>query len=242
VEETKKAIKQKKIKDLEFRQNEEMEILENNYRTELEDCNQNWNLKFKDLEDKSAKLEQELNSKHEKEMEDLYNFLEEKLPKNVKFSRDYLEFKKQEQNLVKQQMYKDAGVIKKKIENLEKQDFDKFNQQKTEKIKSKSIKTANKHLLEKNALKQKIESELELIKKQQQAEMTVIVNKYRNRKYELELQQKNEKNLYAFPNKFKSMTTTNKLKDKKALIFGNTMSPNKNKFESPFKYIFSFKN
>ena len=65
--------------------------------------------------------------------------------------------------------------MKKKCEELERSIFERFNQDKTEKIKFQSIKTANKHLNEKNALKAKAEIELEIIRKEKFEAMEVYV-------------------------------------------------------------------
>jgi hypothetical protein len=88
---------------MEMQHSSEMQNLEQTYQIEIEQFNAEWDSKFKELEDRSKTLEAGLNEKHQKEMDELYNFLEEKLPKNVKYSRDYLELKTQEENLVKQQ-------------------------------------------------------------------------------------------------------------------------------------------
>ena len=81
----------------------EMENLEQAYKREVEEYNNDWDMKFQDLEERSKALEENLKEKHSKEMEELYIYLEQKLPKNVKYSREYLSLKNQEENLVKQQ-------------------------------------------------------------------------------------------------------------------------------------------
>lgn len=73
------------------------------YKRELENFNNFWDGQFKELEEKSEKMEKDLIAKHKKEMDDLLNNLEEKLPKNIKYSKEYLELKSQEESLVKLQ-------------------------------------------------------------------------------------------------------------------------------------------
>lgn len=101
-------------------------------------------------------------------MEELYNFLDMKLPKNVKYSSEYIRLKNQEHMLASQQKYKEAILIRNKAEKVEKEDTIKFNKEKTEKIKAQSLKTANKHLNEKNAFRKKIEIEYEVLKKEKE--------------------------------------------------------------------------
>ena len=45
------------------------------------------------------------NEKHKHETEELLTDLEQKLPKNMKYSKDYYELKNQEEKLVKFQLY-----------------------------------------------------------------------------------------------------------------------------------------
>jgi len=96
-------IKQRKKKDLEMQHYSELENLEVSYKRELENFNFYWDEQFKNLEEKSERLEKELIAKHKREMDDLLNNLELKLPKNIKFSKEYLELKNQEENLVRLQ-------------------------------------------------------------------------------------------------------------------------------------------
>lgn len=179
-------------KQLQSQHTVEVESLESAYKSELDDFNANWDQRFKEFEDKSKKDEDGLNQKHSKEMEELYAFLEQRLPKNVKYSKNYLDLKSQEENLVKQQRFKEAALLKKQIESMDKFDTEKFNKDKYEKIKSQSVKTANKHMAEKANLRKKVEIGYEMLKKARQAEMEKLLLKYKNRKTELDNQQKQE--------------------------------------------------
>jgi hypothetical protein len=184
-----------------------MNSLEGLYKKEYEELEMIYNNRFNELQNKSRQMEENLNGKHEKEMEKFYINLDEKLPKDVKFSRAYLDLKNQEFNLAKQQKYKDAILIKKKREKVEIEDTERFNKEKTEKIKSQSLKTANKHLNEKNALKKKIELEFEELKKEKQKKLEILILKFKNKKAELEIQQKMETHITDNKNLFKASKT-----------------------------------
>ena len=201
----------------------ENERLDFVFKKEIEDLESRYEKDFSELDTKSKELEEKLNEKHHNEMEELYNYLDMKLPKIVKHSKKYLDLKNQEINLAKQQKYKDAMLIKKQCDTLDQLDTNKFNQEKTEKIKSQSIKTANKHLNEKNALKKRIELEYEELKKKKQTEIQVIVLKYKNKKNELENQHKLENYLNDNTKKLKAMTTTNSIKTKN-FIFNTSLT------------------
>jgi hypothetical protein len=90
---------------LEIQQYEELQNIEISYKRELDNLNNYWDHLFRELEEKSERLEKELIQKHQKEMENLFVTLEQKLPKNIKYSKEYLELKSQEENLVKYQRY-----------------------------------------------------------------------------------------------------------------------------------------
>jgi hypothetical protein len=194
IDEMKKSLSTERKKQLVLQHTVEVDALDNAYKQELEDFNSNWDEKFRKLEDKSKSMEDGINIKHDTQMKQLYEYLENKLPKNVKFSRTYLDVKKQEENLVKLQRFKEAASLKRKLEELDKIDTEKFNKDKYEKIKSESVKTANKHMNEKNALRKKIEIEFEVLKKERQLHLERLLLKYKNRKNELENQQKQELN------------------------------------------------
>jgi hypothetical protein len=105
IDEIKKTLRARKKKDLVIQHSHEMDNLEQAYNKEVEDYNLEWEAKFQDLEDRSRLLEENLKDKHTKEMDELYAFLEHKLPKNVKYSKEYLALKNQEENLVKLQRF-----------------------------------------------------------------------------------------------------------------------------------------
>jgi hypothetical protein len=63
---------------------------------------------------------------------------------------------------------------------------------------------AQKQQLERNALKQKHDSEYESTKKQREADLEKLNLKFKNRKLDLEMQQKNEKNLNQNDNLLKA--------------------------------------
>jgi len=66
------------------------------------------------------------------------------------------------------------------------------------------MKILKQHQNEKNALKMKIEAEYELLKKQRKTHFENLINKFKNRKFELELQQKQEKLLSENQNLMKA--------------------------------------
>lgn len=177
---------------MQYQHSVEIEHLEQAYKEELDEFNLFWDDRFAKFEEKSKLEETNLNQRQSKEMDELYIYLEQKIPKNVKFSKTYIDLKSQEENMVKQQRFKEAALLKKKLEEIEKSDTEKFNKDKYEKIKAQSVKTANKHMIEKDALRKKVEIGYEVMKKERQQAMEKLLLKYKNRKNELDNQQKQE--------------------------------------------------
>ncbi len=81
----------------------ESKTLEENYNKELMEINSTWEKRIEEFEQNAKGLEQSLNGKHEKEMEESIINLDNKISKIVKFSREYLQLKQSEQLLVKQE-------------------------------------------------------------------------------------------------------------------------------------------
>lgn len=190
-------LKEKKKQDLEQQHLSEMETLEQSYQEEIESFNLAWSAKLTDLEERSQKAEDAINERQLKEMEELYATIEDKLPKKVKYSKEYLFLDHQEKMLVKLQKFDEAKVIKKKKEQQKKIDEEKWEKEKNEKIKVQAVKKSKKHIAEKNVLKKKFETELDIMRKEKEKEIAQIEKKYLAKKLELELQQKSESILNA---------------------------------------------
>ena len=188
-------LKERKKQDLEQQHIYEMENLEQAYQQEIEKFNMAWSEKFQDLEDRSQKAEDAINERQLKEMEDLYATIGDKLPRKVKYSKEYLLLDHQEKMLVKLQKFDEAKVIRKRKEQQKKIDEEKWDKEKNEKIKAQAILKSKKHIAEKNVLKKKLETELDIMKKEKEKEIAQIEKKYQAKKIELELQQKSESNI-----------------------------------------------
>ena len=186
-------IKEKKKQDLEQQHIFEIENLEQAYQEEIIKLNDEWNEKFKDLEETSQKADDAINERQSKEMEDLYAVIEEKLPKKVKYSKEYLILENQEKLLVQMEKYDEAKVVRRKKKIQKEKDEEKWNKEKNETIKLQAIQKSTKHVNEKNVLKKKFETELDLMRKEKESQIQKIEKRFQNKKLELELQQKNEK-------------------------------------------------
>jgi hypothetical protein len=81
----------------------EMQNLEDSYNDEVVEFNNKWENLSSEFSEKVKKLEDSLFQKHKVEMDELIGQLDLKIPKQTKFSKDYLELRQTESNLVKQE-------------------------------------------------------------------------------------------------------------------------------------------
>lgn len=98
----------------------------------------------------------------------------------------------------------EAHKVKIKADLYQKAEEDKFNFEKNQKIKHKVEKLTRKQMLEKNALKEKLNIEYEMLKKEKESDLERLIHKYKNRRLELEIQQKQEKILTENDNLMKA--------------------------------------
>jgi hypothetical protein len=100
--------------------------------------------------------------------------------------------------------YVEAHFVKVKADNLQKIETDKYFMERNDKIRAKSEALASKQMLERNALKQKYETEYEMLKKEKEDEGLKLISKFKKKKLDLEMQQKQEKNLNENENLMKA--------------------------------------
>jgi len=90
-------------RDLENRQFSEMKNLEENFNSEIKSVNDYWNNEFQNFQNYYTSLTNNMDEKHKKELINLKEFIEDRFNKNFKFSKEFLDLKTSELNLVKQE-------------------------------------------------------------------------------------------------------------------------------------------
>jgi hypothetical protein len=90
-------------RDLDYQHMSELKTLEDNYNNELMRINEEFEKIFQNYSEQGKAAEENLNNRHRREMEELVDQLEQKLPKTIKFSKEYLDLKQSEANMVKQE-------------------------------------------------------------------------------------------------------------------------------------------
>jgi hypothetical protein len=189
----KKAVIDRKKKDLDQQHAIEMDSLEQTYRKEVEEYNEEWDKKIAEFDEQARSFLDDLKLRHSKEIEIHEANLNKKLFKPSKFSRTFIELKNQEENLVRQQRFKEAQLIKKKADAYERQDAENWTKEKTDKVGTNTDNLKSKQLGEVKALEKKLATQLEVLRKERETGFNVILHRFKNKKYEMEKQQKKEK-------------------------------------------------
>jgi len=170
-----------------------MNNLETTYHTEVAEYNVEWDKKLEQFNVDASSLIEDLKQRHVKELQIHEQNTNKKLFKPTKSSKSALELRLQEENLVKQQRFKEAQLIKKKADSLQRQDADNWNKEKVDKVGTNSDNLKVKQSGELKALEKKLAIQLEVLNKERDAGMKVILNRFRNKKFELEKSQKKER-------------------------------------------------
>ena len=165
-------------------QNKQSEELEENYNSEYERISDMWDNRLLSFIENGNKIEDKLAQNQISKLEELINHLTSNYP-TIKYSKEYLNLKQIEKNLVKQERYQEANYYKSKCDKLEKEETEKYNKERNDKIHKKVEALGLKFENEKKVLREKLDRNFELLKVQRDKELKHITNKYKNRKTEL---------------------------------------------------------
>ena len=165
-------------------QNKQSEELEENYNSEYQRISDMWDNRLLSFIENGNKIEDELAQNQISKIEELINNLTSNYP-TIKYSKEYLNLKQIEKNLVKQERYQEANYYKSKCDKLEKEETEKYNKERNDKIHKKVEALGLKFENEKKVLREKLDRNFELLKVQRDKELKHITNKYKNRKNEL---------------------------------------------------------
>ena len=165
-------------------QNKQSEELEENYNSEYERISDMWDNRLLSFIENGNKIEDKLAQNQISKLEELINHLTSNYP-TIKYSKEYLNLKQIEKNLVKQERYQEANYYKSKCDKLEKEEIEKYNKERSDKIHKKAEALGLKFENEKKVLREKLDRNFELLKVQRDKELKHITNKYKNRKTEL---------------------------------------------------------
>lgn len=98
-------LKTKRQKYLALKFQNDQKIVEERFKKELEEFDRDWAIRSEEFQINAKKLLSDLNIRQNYEIVELTKQLEMSMVKVMKFSNTYLDLKKQQENLIKQQMY-----------------------------------------------------------------------------------------------------------------------------------------
>ena len=162
------------------------------FNIELHDLVEFWDNKIQDFIEKGKQAETELNEYHNQQMEELINNLTNKYPA-IKYSKEYLENKSIEINLAKQERFKEAHYYRVKCDKLEEKENAKYERDRNAHIQLKAEILGNKQANEKKCLRERNETQLDLLINQKNKELNKLSQKYKNIKNELDYFHKKQK-------------------------------------------------
>ena len=192
INEIKNSSLYRKSQTLTETQEKQNEGLEEAFNIELHDLVEFWDNKIQDFIEKGKQAEAELNEYHNQQMEELINNLTNKYPA-IKYSKEYLENKSIEINLAKQERFKEAHYYRVKCDKLEEKENAKYERDRNAHIQLKAEILGNKQANEKKCLRERNETQLDLLINQKNNELNKLSQKYKNIKNELDYFHKKQK-------------------------------------------------
>ena len=208
IDKLRKSNKNMRTQTLNLIQNKQNEDLEENYNLEYQNVSDMWDNKLLSFIENGNKLEEELVQNQNNKLEELINELTSNYP-SIKFSKEYLNLKQIEKNLVKQERYQEANYYKEKCDKLEMEENEKYNKERNDNIRKKVESFGLKFENEKKVLREKLDRNFELLKVQRDKELKQITFKYRNRKIDLNSIHRKQRNINQNDNLIRSQNLNN---------------------------------
>ena len=175
------------------RKQAEQESFDKNYSEEIAQFNERWAKKEEELKMFLDQREKELIKNQKNEINYYLSGADERNAKQ-KISPNYLNMKKVEMTLVKQERFLEAEQMKQKAEKLLKEENRLLEIQNQKKMKKKIEIIMKRHKEDLTKFKDDKAKQLYLIQKEKNREYDMIVNKYRTIKVEMMLRQKDDEN------------------------------------------------
>lgn len=172
-----KAVKESKMK--------QFEELNQNLNRDIMEAEAFYDEQQKHFIETARKSEAELFEVHQNEMNEYIQALDHKISKTVKFSKQYLDLKRNEANAVKHDNLIQANYYKTECDKLEHKEVEDFTKKRNMKIDQLVNNLTIKQDKEKNNLKQKLDLNYEKMLLEKRERIGFIKQKYKNQKTDL---------------------------------------------------------
>mmetsp|Transcript_35739 Transcript_35739/g.54701 ORF Transcript_35739/g.54701 Transcript_35739/m.54701 type:complete len:218 (+) Transcript_35739:171-824(+) len=193
---------QRRYEELIFNQTQQREECEQAHIKQYQEFNQQWDEDLLQTQKEDAQALGELEDRHTQELEKNREELEKKLPLTFKFSSELLNQQKIQASLAKQKKYAEAHQVQIRCQEMEAEEREKYMKDRHKKIIAAEAKLIQKQQNEMNALKKKLEGNLNERLKLRETEHNKLLQRYQNVKKEIENQQNLER--IKFERAFKS--------------------------------------
>ncbi|CAD8049387.1 unnamed protein product [Paramecium sonneborni] len=190
--ELKKELDSKNKGDVKDRHCSEKQEIEKAHLDEFNQFNTFWDQKMIEFDQEAQKVKEQTLQRHEDELRQFSEELENSIPVKPKDSAELLALRKTEEQLAKQENYMEAHLIQQKILAQERDELEKWTQGRQQKIRNLITQLRQKQINELNALTQRILSGQEEQRKIRSQELEKLLQKYQNVRKELESQQVQE--------------------------------------------------
>ena len=210
IEEMKKDSSYQKNDALYESQEKERQDLENDYETERKELEEKWDKKIQEFVEQGKKMEEELVESHNKKMEEYITTLTTNYPR-IKYSTEYLNGRVQENKLVKQERYKEAAARKKINDQLQEQENEKYEFERSENINKNAESLGLKQEQDLNVVRARLARNYDLLVSHKEKDLDRLDNKYKNKKQELIGLQNRLLNISANVNKDRAWEGSNRL-------------------------------
>ncbi|CAD8133990.1 unnamed protein product [Paramecium pentaurelia] len=190
--ELKKELDSKNKVDVKDRHCSEKQEIEKAHLDEFNQFNTFWDQKMIEFDQEAQKVKEQTLQRHEDELRQFSEELENSIPIKPKDSAELLALRKTEEQLAKQENYMEAHLIQQKILAQERDELEKWTVGRQQKIRNLISQLRQKQINELNALTQRILSGQEEQRKIRSQELEKLLQKYQNVRKELESQQVQE--------------------------------------------------
>lgn len=175
-----------------------------------------WNEKLGKYQEECNLMERELLEHNKRAIDEYRSFLEQSLSEKPKDSTKLIAMKAQIESLVRQEEYKDAHFMQQKAFDLEKEEQDKYNLERSKKMDNLIDQKVQIHQTEYQSLRKRILNGLDELELQRKNEYDRLFLKYNNLKKNIESSQTIQSNLFEksiktdrLPNSIKQYYVTN---------------------------------
>jgi len=168
--------------------------VEEAHMLEFQQFNAAWDKKFEDYEAKAAELEERMQERHSGEVMEFQSRIAEMMHNaRPKFSKELLNVRRIQETLARQKEYAEAHKTKMKADLMETEELERFRETQSSKNFARERQYLAKQTQELSALRKRIQTGRDELKKQRQMELERLLQRYQNVKNELESQQNIER-------------------------------------------------